>query len=196
MMLAITMLMAQHLVLEPGFKAGFNTSTFTSDNGVKYSPRLAYNVGVFTHIHLNSRFAVQPELVFSSQGARYSAFGVDYTSSFSYLNIPVMGQYMFGNGFRLQTGPQLGVLLDARQKEAGSDKMHVIGPDYKNLDFGWGLGVSYLSNMGLGADARVNMGLTNISTQIADNPPFTMRNQVVQLGLFYQFKPLVEPPRE
>jgi hypothetical protein len=187
---------AQHLKLEPGFKAGLNTSTFSSDNNIKYTPRIAYNVGVFTHIHLTPKLAIQPEAVFSAQGARYTSAGVDYASNFNYLNIPVMGQYMFGNGFRVQTGPQLGVLLDARRKELGSDRIKAIGPDHRNFDFAWGVGASYLSSSGLGADARVTLGITNISAPFADNPVTNMRNNTIQVGLFYQFKAMEEPERE
>jgi hypothetical protein len=31
----------------------------------------------------------------------------------NYINVPVL-QYMFGDGFRLQTGPQLGILTNAK----------------------------------------------------------------------------------
>jgi hypothetical protein len=57
-----------------------------------------------------SFLALQPEAVYSSQGAKYTVNGAEHTLSLNYINIPLQIQYMFDNGFRLQTGPQAGFL--------------------------------------------------------------------------------------
>jgi hypothetical protein len=86
---------------------------------------------------------------------------------------------MFGNGLRLQTGPQVGFLTNARSKGGGEEA--TIKTSLKDTDFSWSFGGSYLSRIGLGIDARYNLGLTDINKTAAD-----MKNRVWQVGLFYQ----------
>lgn len=86
---------------------------------------------------------------------------------------------MFGNGLRLQTGPQMGFLTAAQYKGAGEEA--TIKSSLKDTEFSWSFGASYLSRIGLGIDARYNLGLTDISKTSAD-----IKNRVWQAGLFYQ----------
>jgi hypothetical protein len=137
------------------------------------------NIGGLAHIHLSQNWAVQPEVVYSMQGAE---FPNGTKVKVNYVNIPVLGQYMFGEGFRVQTGPQLGILTSAK------GKLNDVEIDYdnavKSTDFAWAFGAGYISKSGLGVDARYNLGISDISkTESTDQ-----KNRVWQLGLFYQFK--------
>ena len=38
----------------------------------------------------------------------------DREDKFTYLNLPVLAQVMFGEGFRVQTGPQFGLLNECK----------------------------------------------------------------------------------
>jgi hypothetical protein len=119
--------------------------------------------------------------MFSSQGREQKINGVNYRTNLSYINLPVLLQYMAGTGFRLQTGPQLGVLIDAESK-AGNLETDV-KKNYKTPDVSWALGASYLTDIGLGFDARYNIGLSNIN----DVSAAKIKNRVWQFGMFYQF---------
>ena len=96
--------------------------------------------------------------------------------------MPVLLQYMTGSGFRLQTGPQLGIMAAAKVKEGDAESN--VKDAYKTFDVAWVLGASYVTNSGFGIDARYNIGLTNIN----DNAGSTIKNRVWQFGLFYQFR--------
>src|SRR4029077_2049019 len=126
----------------------------------------------------SAHVAVQPELFFSGQGGKDGGEVV----RLGYLNIPLLLQYMAGNGFRLQTGPQLGILLKAEDEV---DNVTInIKDNLKAVDFSWAFGASYkFPNCGMGVDARYNLGISNIS----DGGPNNMQNRVLSLGLFYQF---------
>lgn len=177
-LLLATVTKAQHSTVEFGLKGGLNFANLNYDNSVDANTRTSFHAGLLAHFHLSKNWAVQPELMFSGQGAKYSN---DRTDKLGYLNIPVNLQYMFDNGFRLQTGPQLGFLMNAKS-HAGDVEVDMKDA-LKTTDFSWSFGVGYLFPSGLGLDARYNLGLSDI-TENSTN----VKNSVFQLGLFYQFR--------
>jgi hypothetical protein len=100
----------------------------------------------------------------------------------NYLNVPVLVQYMFDNGFRLQTGPQVGFLLSGKSElnNATVDRKE----NFKAVALDWALGAGYLiPKTGVGFDARFNFGLAKINDFTGpDN-----RSGVFQVGMFYLF---------
>jgi hypothetical protein len=173
---------AQHTETHFGLKGGVNVANIKIENASDGDGRIGFHVGGLAHIHITDKFALQPEVMFSAQGRRETINGIKYKTNLSYINVPVLAQYMAGNGLRLQTGPQLGLLVGA---ETGvEDGMESIRDDYKKIDVSWVLGVSYLvPGSGLGFDARYNLGLSNIN----DLSTRKVQNRVWQFGLFYQF---------
>ena len=161
-----------------GIKAGLNVASLHLEEDEDADNLLAPHVGLLAHIHLTDQFALQPELVYSGQGLEDG----DFKYKLNYLNLPIMVQYMFDNGFRLETGPQLGLLLSS--KIDGPDGDEDLDDDFKKTDVSWGFGVGYLSYSGLGVGARYNLGLTNINEF---EPSNKVTNRVLQLGLFYMF---------
>ena len=151
-----------------GVKGGVNSYNIHNDNGVRYDSKLGYNLGMIAHIHFNSRFAFQPEITYSAQGAKEG----NATYNLDYINIPVMFQYMYDNGFRLQAGPQISFLVNTNLD------------DISPIDLGVGLGASYVvPSTGFGVDARYNLGLINIHKSGTVNST----NRGFQFGLFYIF---------
>ncbi|MFO7574237.1 MAG: porin family protein [Bacteroidales bacterium] len=152
-----------------GVKAGINMYKISSDDNTIYDHITGFHLGLLGHIHLDSQWAVQPELVYSSQGAKSG----DTKQKLDYINIPVILQYMFDNGFRLQAGPQLGILVRADNRN-----------DLNPIDLGLAIGVSYVvPSTGFGVDARYNYGLSNINK----NDAVKSFNRGLQLGVFYIF---------
>lgn len=161
---------AQHFNI--GIKGGLNAYSIANGNELEKDPKLGLHLGLIGHIHLADPIALQPELVFSMQGSK--------NTSLNYVNIPLMFQYMYDNGFRLQAGPQLGVLVSAKSK-IDNVKADVKG-NYESIDLGLGVGMSYVNPAtNFGVDVRYNHGLTNISK----NENATVYNRGIQLGLFY-----------
>jgi hypothetical protein len=161
-----------------GIKGGMNLYDIHNDDNTNYDLKTGYHFGFLGHIHFNKQFAIQPEIVYSNQGAKYSS--TNYI--LDYLNVPVLFQYMFDNGFRLQAGPQAGFVIRAKSK---------IGNDitdnrdaYKTIDFGVSIGASYVfPPTGFGIDARYNLGFTNINKSNTVHST----NRGFQFGLFYIF---------
>jgi hypothetical protein len=154
---------AGHVTL--GVKGGLNLYNIHNDNNTSYDQRIGFNIGLLGHIHRDSQWAIQPELVYSAQGAKNHNLG--------YLNIPVLLQYMFDNGFRIQAGPQLGLMVSSDNDNA-----------YKPLDIALSVGVSYVvPSTGFGLDLRYNHGLNDIS----ESSDVKSTNRGIQFGLFYLF---------
>jgi Outer membrane protein beta-barrel domain len=159
-----------------GLKAGVNIANIHAD-GSDYDSRTGFYAGGLAHVHITTHFAIQPEVVYSTQGADFGSF----KRKQDYINVPVLAQYMTNTGFRLQTGPQVGFLTSAKNK---SGDVEVDVKDQLNtVDFAWSFGASYISKTGLGLDARYNLGISNIN----DNESIEARNRVFQVGAFYQF---------
>jgi len=172
---------AQHVNV--GIKGGLNLYNIKNDNGAKYETKAGFNLGLIGHIHLDKQLALQPELVYSAQGAKYTTAGVETKLNLGYINIPVLFQYMFDNGFRIQAGPQVGFLVTAKS-ETGDVKTDV-KDNLKAVDLGLGMGISYVNPAtGFGIDGRYNLGLSNIN----ENSSVKSTNRGFQLGVFYLFK--------
>ncbi|MEO5564257.1 MAG: porin family protein [Chitinophagaceae bacterium] len=176
-LLLVTTLFAQHSNVHFGIKAGANFASMKNGE-INTDSKAGLNVGGLAHIHLSKTFAIQPEVVFSMQGGTHENGD---KNKFNYLNVPVLAQYMFGEGFRVQTGPQLGLLLSAKNEINGVEVD--IDDLLKKSDFGWAFGASYITKQGIGIDGRYNLGITSISKN-----DFELKNRVWQVGLFYQFK--------
>ena len=173
-------LMAQQTSL--GFKGGLNVSHLNSNGADEWGSRLGFHAGILAHIHVDPNWAVQPELLYSSQGTKYTITNGEHDLHLDYVNIPVLLQYMFSNGFRVETGPQLGFLVNVKDRHNGNETGIFTSDDFKSVDFAWSAGLGYVGSKGLGIDARYNFGLSNIN----DAGSNVLHNSVFQVGLFYQ----------
>ena len=163
-----------------GLKAGVNFSNIWIENNNSSEYKTGIHAGGLAHIHLSPKWAMQPELLFSTAGGKRTTANVETKTTLSYINFPVLVQYMFSNGFRLQGGPQLGFLVDA-QSETGSAETDVQN-SYKSIDVSFPIGFGYLTSSSIGFDARWVPGLSDINES-----GLATGNNVFQLGLFYQF---------
>jgi hypothetical protein len=173
---------AQHVNI--GLKAGANFYNVNNDPGPEYDGKTGFHAGLLGHIHLAPQLALQPEIVYSSQGAKYrNGSGVEEKYDLDYINVPVLLQYMFDNGFRLQAGPQVGFLLSAKTEAAGVEID--FKDETKTVDFGIGAGAGYVHvPSGFGVDVRYNLGLSNIN----EDDVVKSYNRGFQVGVFYLFK--------
>ena len=171
-----------------GIKGGLNLDNIETDLYKNRDARISFHAGLLAHIHINEHLAVQPELMYSAQGFKQeisSNLEMDFITD--YINLPVLIQYM-NSGFRVETGPQVGFLVNAKQEL--SDGTEGDTKDYlKKTDFSWLFGLSYISDAGIGISARYVLGITNINEELRDasvvNPE--MSHRIWQFGLFYQF---------
>ena len=160
-----------------GLKAGVNFSSIDQEPEFDYDSKTGFHIGGLAHIHISDRFAVQPELMYSTQGMKEPGI----VTKRNYINLPVLAQFMFGEGFRLQTGPQAGFLTSAKKKIGDTETE--VNDELETMDFSWVIGASYLFPGGIGIDARYNHGLTDVH----EDEYYEQKNRVFQVGLFYQF---------
>lgn len=166
---------AQKADVHWGLKGGLNITNLSSSPNVNYESKAGVHAGGLAHIHLSKSWALQPEIMYSNQGAQMG----DTKTRLHYVNVPLQLQYMFDMGFRIQTGPQVGILAGANVKQ-GSTKIDVANA-FKPADFGWTFGTSYVGESGLGIDARYNHGFSRIN----DGGSTNLYNRNFQIGLFY-----------
>lgn len=180
-----TMLAVQAQNVTFGVKGGLNISKLTSLDDSK--TLAGFNAGGLINIGLNKSWAIQPEVVYSTQGTKTSSSifwglgNISSTAKLSYVNIPVMVQYTIAEAFYVEAGPQLGILASAKLKV--NDHTTDIKDNMKSIDFGLGFGCGYNFEMGLGINARYNFGLTNVF----DSDNVDHKNSVAQVGLSYRF---------
>lgn len=173
---AVSTVSAQNINI--GTKIGLNSYTFDNDSGQGFDSNLGLHAGFLGHIHLNRQFGLQPEIVYSMQGAASGNTNLNL----DYINIPVLLQYMFDNGFRIQAGPQIGLLV--RAKAVDNSVTMDIKDDFKSIDTGLSFGASYIHTpTDFGIDLRYNLGLSDIS----ESSSIKSNSRGFQIGIFYLF---------
>ncbi len=167
-----------------GAKGGLNvTSLGGSDINDNWKSLVSFNLGVYARLPLVDRLSIQPELMYSGQGSKYN--NPDYTRRLNYLNIPILLKYAAGNGFSIETGPQLGFLLAAHDKADGNSFTRKAY--FNTADFAWAVGVAYrIPETKVGIDARYNFGIANVENRSQTGLTGSMRNNAFQFGLTYQ----------
>lgn len=172
-----------------GVKAGLNLSTWTgsdasSTNFPGKAMKAGLNIGAQVAIPVSSNFSVQPEAVYSMQGVKVTGG----TYELDYINIPVLAMYRFhGSNFSAGTGPQIGFLTTAKAKPSGGTSTD-IKDQLQSTDFAWAFNFAYMTNMGLGFNARYNLGLSTIDKGTGGTKD-KVNNSVIQLGAFWNFGP-------
>ncbi|NER09795.1 Outer membrane protein beta-barrel domain-containing protein [Muriicola jejuensis] len=158
-----------------GIKAGANFSNLkTTFFGQGLSPDGATSlyIGGLVDIGISENVHIQPELLYSIEGAK--------NSEISFVNVPLMFKYYLIEGFNIQAGPQLGILVDAEGGTVATDRL-------KGINFGLNFGAAFEIVGGFFADARYNLGIANIADY---DPEFTdskLRTKGFQLGVGYRF---------
>jgi opacity protein-like surface antigen len=168
-----------------GLKGGLNLATLSvSQDSRDFQNRAGFFGGLFAHVPLGTQLAIQPEVVYSSQGTKYTDDdNFEHNLRLNYVNIPVMLQAMVGRGFFAEVGPQIGFLVGAADKIGDVETGAVTTKDFKKNDVALGFGLGYSGMSGLGIGARYNLGLTDINNSGLSN---NLKNNVLQIGLTYQ----------
>lgn len=144
------------------FGGGPTFSRFTGDGADNNTSVLVgAQVALGTVWQLSNNFAIVPELNASMQGTKAKIVS-DYKIRLFYLNLPVQVRYTFANsGFFVETGPQIGLLLDAKRIQ--NDQKTDADDAVKSTSLNWNFGLGYNINKSIGINARIAPGLTDIA---------------------------------
>lgn len=145
-----------------GIKGGLNISSFAGGNYYDANSLVGFQVGGFAEIKVIERLAIQPELLFSTQGAKLEFGNTDFDTKLNYINVPVLAKFYVTKQFTVEAGPQLGFLVSA--KSEGED----VKDGFKSVDTGFNFGVGYNFTDNFSVGARYTVGLSNIADNDAD----------------------------
>lgn len=162
-----------------GIKAGLNYANQTGSditiNSTNYSTTAitSYHAGLVAEIKLINSFSIQPELLYSTQGATYKYAVTEFKNELGYLSIPVLAKINLNKVFSLELGPQASFLLSERKnvdfKDANTFDFAVVG----------GLGINLTKNFFI--QGRYGLGLTDASRDAE------IKNSVVQVSAGIKF---------
>lgn len=162
-----------------GIKAGLNyanqTGTAITVDNTNYTTDAitSYHAGLVAEIKLVDSFSIQPELIYSTQGATYKNAFEEFKNELGYLSIPVLAKIHFNKVVSLDLGPQASFLLSERNnfnvKNAETFEFAAVG----------GLGINLTKSLFL--QGRYVLGLTEASKEAQT------KNSVVQVSLGFLF---------
>ena len=174
-----------------GLKGGLNFAKLDVNSSVSdnYENRTGFHGGAFVLVKL-SKIGIQPEIIFSKQGADYkqalsATTFQNIENSFDYINIPIMLKLYTVAGINLQAGPQFGFLSGGEIKSTIAGITTTLdAKDYvKGSDLSLALGAGWDLPFGLTIDARYNLGLSKINDASGSDDT---KNRVFQISAGYK----------
>ncbi|NUY82063.1 PorT family protein [Flavobacterium sp. MAH-1] len=177
LMLFGSVMATQAQFLRFGIKAGPNFANFSGGvDGIDYKSRTSFHAGAVVQIKPFDNFALQPEVLYSSQGADVEGVG-DF--NLDYISVPVMARFfVLTDKLSIDVGPQFSFLVDDAEvvfDEVAGDA------DTESFDFAAAGGVTLNITQGLFVSGRYTIGLTEASKDAE------VKNAVFQLSLGYMF---------
>ncbi|MDN3672166.1 porin family protein [Flavobacterium branchiarum] len=168
-----------------GVKGGLNVTNFAGGNYYDAKSLVGFHVGGFAEIKIIKRLAIQPELLFSTQGAKMKFPGEsDFNSKLNYLNVPVLAKFFVTKEFTVEAGPQIGFLLSAKQDGENAKDL------YKTTDLGFNFGAGYSFTENVFVNIRYTVGVSNVGDyNVEDLEDYydSPKNSVLALSLGYKF---------
>lgn len=183
-----------------GAKAGMNLSRFT-ENFENMKP--GFHAGVYAQINIAPMFSIQPEVLYSMQGATEETntiLGQTITAKGSVTShnviVPVMLQFTPIKSLTIEAGPQFGfnlgmslyseVTMFGIIDDSFEEQVEFGEEDYKMFDFGLAAGLKYNVTSNINVYARYVFGLTPVFEYAEDYGDAT-KNQNLMIGLGFTF---------
>ncbi|TDE08710.1 porin family protein [Dyadobacter psychrotolerans] len=176
LLLISTFSFAQSFSIGP--KAGLNISNYTGGN-IESDALVGYHIGGVLNYGFGDHFSIQPEVLFSTQGAKVTNNGAKSDFKISYVTVPVMLKLKTTGGFYVEAGPQVGF-------RASSDIPDQTFNNFaKGLDLSVGAGIGFQSNVGLGVGVRYIAGLSKVGDFSGNDIDPDFKNSVIQASIFW-----------
>lgn len=173
-----------------GVKGGVNFATLSSDQdpGPEFKYRIGVVAGGFFTWPIGARLDVQPEVLFSQQGATFDATGLaSVVLKLDSLVTPILVRYKLsstGRGLVLFGGPSLGFKLTAKAtaKASGQSTTDDISDDIESFDYGVVFGAGWEAGR-LTIDGRYTWGLSGLGKDEDDPEKVTHRVIAIMAGI-------------
>lgn len=154
-----------------GIKGGVNLTNMFVEDVSDENMKVGFNAGFFAKLPVARGFSIQPELLYTSKGAKqtYNNFiegEGEYRFNLNYIELPVLAVINVAKNFNLHVGPYVSYLAAANIKDLKDDGTmdeitELDAGNFNRVDYGLvgGLGVD-ISNVTIGA--RYGYGLREI----------------------------------
>lgn len=159
-------------LLQIGAKAGLNYANLTGTS-VQTDAITSYHAGLVAEIKLLEKLAIQPELIYTTQGATYKNVPDDIKNELGYIAIPVLAKIYLSKTFSLEVGPQASFLL--------SEKNSFDVNDSNTFDFAIDAGLGLKVTKSIFVQGRYVLGLTEVSSSAS------AKNSVLQFSAGIMF---------
>ena len=188
-----------------GLKGGVNFSNISISGGNSVTnpdttTRTSFHLGGLVEVKLADKFALQPEIQYSSVGYKFALTGIeqgisyrgDVVDKIDYLSIPVLVKYFAAEGFSLDFGPQVGFLIshkaDIKVNVLGNSSTQTVdlADESEKIEFGLNFGATYKFKNNLFLSGRYNLWLSKSQKESTDGEKIL--NRTFQLSLGYIFK--------
>ncbi len=176
-----------------GIKGGLNLSNLYTDQADDNNLKLGLNLGLYAKIPIAKGFSLQPELIYSSKGAKLTYSGNiiqgskgEYRFNLNYVEVPLLAVINIASNINIQAGGYVSYLASANIKDLKDDgTVHDItdlkADNFNRFDYGLvgGIGVD-VTNFTIGA--RYNYGLKEVgSSGLAGRLTRNSKNSVIAL---------------
>lgn len=172
--------------LSGGLRAGASLTNLklkVEDVSQTYDSKIGFQVGAYLTANVGDKVAIQPELTYSTMGAKSSNDG-DSKLNLGYISLPVFVRYNISDIINIHVGPQVGFLASAKAKDDNDSED--IKDQFKGIDFGATVGIG-LDFGPVNAGLRYYQGLSNIADiEEAGNVDFKFTNSGFQLFVGYR----------
>ncbi|MHA7057276.1 porin family protein [Aquimarina sp. M1] len=171
------------LYARAGFKGGINYTSILGDTD-DTEARVRIHLGAVVEYPISSKFFIQGELLYATQGYKVQVGDQEQKISLNYFSLPIITKTYITNTISLETGPQFSLLTSVSNDDIPDNDPFFDA--FNDLDISWAFGVGYKLESGLFFQLRYNLGLTNINdTGVID---IANRNSVAQVSVGYLFK--------
>ena len=202
--LAAALLLATQAHAQFGVKGGLSEAVLSGRVGEDATYKTYFHAGIFYQAHLIGPLSIQPEVLYSLQGAQLKSAttAANYTTRLNYVAVPILVKATLGPLY-VEAGPQFGLLVGASEKgtvqvsgasgQAGFSSVDRSSTDnYKRGDFALCGGVGLKLGPIVRVGGRFIAGLNDInklqSLQGVNDP--SLHNRVFQFYAAFQLPKL------
>ncbi len=176
-----------------GAKAGLNLSNLSMEDASDKNMLAGFHGGLFVNMPLSGSFSVQPELLFSQKGAKWtsetSIADSEVKLNLNYLEVPVNLVYNLAEDFDFQFGPYVGFLTNTKSEGTltvgnvtyqTSDELDK--DNFNTVDFGLQGGLRFfLKPVYLGFTYKLGLSQVAKEGEFSEDVLGNAANQVIQV---------------
>ena len=179
-----------------GIKAGANFSKYSGTLlEAEYKHKIDFYAGGLINFKIKNNLKIQPEILFALQGSSIVIKGIEVINDSNgdskigdfetktteiTISIPIVFQYFVAEKFYLEMGPQIGLILNRKEKIIKSpfEELELENLDYDTFDIGLASGIGYKLSEKLNLNFRYFFGL--IERDLSQ-----VKSSVINLGIEY-----------